>query len=163
MALVHDGLLPPQHYEAGDPAPSKDSQLEESLRKQGRSKGGYFDWPFPAPTPCARNLNVAITELLLISDLSTPRGPWASGGGQEKQSSNETRKCANVQLHPPAQIQSNPVMQAWRVVGLCGAFTQLLYLFFYEAMSTPGAKGPHKPRAGRSQQAELPLELQICQ
>lgn len=72
--------------------PSKDLQLEESLRKQGRSKGGYFDWPFPAPTPCARNSKVAISALLLTSGLPTPHSPWASRGGGEKKSSNATKE-----------------------------------------------------------------------
>lgn len=143
--------------------PSKDLQLEESLRKQGRSKGGYFDWPFPAPTLCARNSNVAIAALLLTSDLSTPHSPWASRGGGEK-SSNATKENVPTPSYS-LLLRSSPTL--WCKPGGWWVYVEHLHSFstpfFTRLCPPPGAKGPYKPRAGCSQQAELPLELQICQ
>lgn len=108
-------VLPPQHYKAGDPDPSKDLQLAEFLRSRVDPKGFILSTD---PTPKSQELKHTQFNTPALPLPYWPHMGWPACGVLEEERSwaaLQQGECANLQLLLPAESQSNPVTQAWSV------------------------------------------------
>jgi len=134
---------PPWHHEAGDPDPSKDFELAEPLRSQGRSKGVYsLCWP-PLPTPTPKSQEPKHAQ---YNTPASPLARWPHTGCLACGLLEEERSWAALQrgrmCPSPARASYSVPLQACDASLECG-----MCLCGY-AGCAPGAKGPHKPSAG---------------